>query len=175
MFPIEEWSKDHLYMTMRELLYSFNFMWFLTEEWVKKNCPPQQAKEGMLYLAGEFGAYEARRLSKILPKDLSGIDKLITFLNHSHWCAFEDIIIEKKSDISFIMATKGCSSQKAAQRWGLSHYDCTEGALRLRTAFFTHIDPRAQVDKLFTPPSPPADGFDSAVSCAWLISLGRKS
>lgn len=171
MFPVEKWEKEHLHATMLALLYSFNFTWFLTEEWVKKNCPPELAKDGMLYLAGEFGTVEARRLSRVLPAELTGIERLIQFLEHSHWCAFEDILIEKISDKSFTMATKGCSSQKAAQKWGMGHYDCSEGALKLRTAFFTQIDPRVKVSRIFTPPSPPAEGFDSSVSCAWIISL----
>ncbi|HOJ51882.1 MAG TPA: DUF6125 family protein [Syntrophales bacterium] len=172
MFPLDKWDKEHLYSTMRELLYSFNFTWFVTEEWIKKNCTPEKAKEGMLYLSGEFGAYEAKRIARIIPKDREGIDKLITFLEHSHWFAFEDMVTKKISPQSFIMATRNCTSQKAAQKWGMGYYDCAEGALKLRTSFFTQIDPRAQVQRIFTPPAPPAEGFDSSISCAWIISLG---
>jgi hypothetical protein len=173
MFPVEEWSKEQVYSVMRELLYSFNYTWFLAEEWIKRNCGPKQARDGMLYLAGEFGTYEAKRLSKTIPEDLKGIDRMIRYLSHSHWAAFEDIEIKRVSENSFVMATLGCTSQKAAVKWGLGRYDCSEVALKLRKSFFQSIDSRAQVVKIFTPPSSAVDGFAPSTSCAWLISLER--
>lgn len=39
MLDIEGLSKDTVYNVMRELLYSFNYMWFLFEEVVKRTHP----------------------------------------------------------------------------------------------------------------------------------------
>ena len=72
MFQIEQWSKERVHNVTMELLYSFNYMWFLAEEWIKKNCPEVVAREGILHLTDEFGAYEARRLEKTVPKDIVG-------------------------------------------------------------------------------------------------------
>ena len=171
MFQIEQWSKERVHNVTMELLYSFNYMWFLAEEWIKKNCPEDVAREGMLHLTDEFGAYEARRLEKTVPKDIEGIDRLIRFLEHSHWCAFEDIQITKLSDTSMRMSTVNCTSQLAAKKWGMEYYDCGTVALRLRTAFFKRINPAARVTPILTPPDKAADDFPSQTACAWLITI----
>ena len=171
MFPIEGWSKERVHDVMLELLYSFNYMWFLTEQWVRKNCPEDVAREGMLYLTEEFGAYEAKRLAKTIDDGLEGTDRLIRYLEHSHWCAFENIEITWLSESSIRMVTRDCTSQKAARKWGMSHYDCGEVALRLRSAFFRQIDPGIRVTSLFTPPDKAVEGCHPEASCAWIISL----
>ena len=170
MFPIKDWEKERVHDVMLELLYSFNFMWFLMEGWVKKNCPEEVAREGMLYLTDEFGAYEAKRLDKTVDGSLEGIDRLIRFLEHSHWAAFEDLEITKLSPTSFRMATLNCTSQKAAQKWGMEYYDCGAVALRLRTAFFRQIDPNVVVTPLFAPPEKGGESFPPDRSCAWIVS-----
>lgn len=171
MFPVDTWSKERVYDVMIELLYSLNYMWFLMEDWVKKNCPEEKALEGMLALADEFGAYEAKRLAKTVEEGSEGIDRLIRFLEHSHWCAFEDIEVTKLSDTTARMTTTGCSSQRAAKKWGMDYYDCRSSGLRLRSSFFRWVDPRARVIPEFTPPDEKPEEFPSGTSCSWIISI----
>ena len=58
MFEIESWSKERVHTVMRELLFSFNYMWFLMEEWMKQNCPEKVDREDFQKLSEDFGAYE---------------------------------------------------------------------------------------------------------------------
>jgi len=171
MFPVDTWSKERVYDVMIELLYSFNYMWFLMEDWVKKNCPEEEALEGMLALTDEFGAYEAKRLAKTVEEGPEGIDRLIRFLEHSHWYAFENIEVTKLSDTTARMTTTECSSQRAAKKWGMEYYDCGSSALRLRSSFFRWVDPRARITPEFTPPEEKPEEFPSDTSCSWIISI----
>ena len=171
MFPVDEWSKQRVHSVMMELLYSFNFMWFLMEEFIKKNCPEDVAREGLLILSEQFGAYEAKRLEKTVQGDSEGIDRLIRFLEHSHWCAFENIEVTKLSDTSLRMRTLNCTAQKAARKWGMEFYECGAGALRIRSAFFRHINPKSVVTPVFTPPQKAADASAPEASCEWVISI----
>ena len=41
MLEIEGLSKGAVYDVMRELLYSFNYMWFRVEEWVRRRYPEE--------------------------------------------------------------------------------------------------------------------------------------
>ncbi|MGC9324821.1 MAG: DUF6125 family protein [Desulfomonilia bacterium] len=171
MFPVDDWNKERVHNVMMELLYSFNFMWFLMEEMIKKNCPEEVARDGLQQLSEKFGNYEAKRLEKTIPGESEGIERLIRFLEHSHWCAFEDIEITKLSDTSFRMRTQNCTAQKAAKKWGMEYYDCGTGAHMLRSGFFRTIDPNARVTRVFTPPEKAPDGTPIEVSCEWVISL----
>lgn len=171
MFSIENWSKERVHDVMLELLYSFNYMWFIAEQWIDKNCPEAAAREGRRYMAEEFGSYEAKRLAKTVDGNLEGVDRLIRFLEHSHWCAFENIDIARLSDSSIRMTTLNCSSQKAARKWGLEYYDCGEIALCLRQAFFRQIDSSAEVTCLFAPPGERPEGCPPDASCIWTITI----
>ena len=142
MFEINEWSKDHLHKVTRELLFSFNYMWFLLEGWIKEHCPEKAEGEEYLKLSEEFGAYEAGRLQKVLETDAEGVDRLMEFLKHSHWCAFEDIEMIKISERELIMRTIGCTAQKASSKWGMDYYDCREGGLALREGFLQKNRPK---------------------------------
>jgi len=171
MFSIEDWSKERVYNVMMELLYSFNYMWFLMEQWVDKNCPKELGQKGMLQMTDEFGAYEARRLKKTVDDKVEGIDQLISFLEHSHWAAFEDLRITKISDTRMRMMTLGCTSQKAAKKWGMEYYDCSEVAQRLRLAFLKEINPKVTVTPVFLPPEKPSDDYPTGTSCEWIVSI----
>ncbi len=170
MLDIGKLSKDSVYGVMRELLYSFNYAWFLMEDWIRKNNPDIN-NEGLLGLTEEFGAYEAKRLSRVLDTSEEGIERLIHFLNHSHWKVFEDIESERVSERSFSMKTLDCSTQKAAKKWGMGYYDCSEQGCRIREGFFREIDPGVRVERIFTPPDEKIDGSDKRISCEWLITL----
>jgi len=171
MFDIEKWSKERVHEVMLELLTGFNYMWFLMEGWLKQHCPEKAQSEEFLALSGEFGAYEVKRLGRVIKESLTGVDRLIEFVRHSHWCAFEDLEITKISDKQIMMRTVGCSAQKAAKRWGLDHYACGDGGLRLRQGFFAAVDPSARVERVFTPPDERPAGIPEEVSCQWLISI----
>jgi len=171
MFPIEDWSKERVHNVMLDLLYSFNYTWFLMEEWLRKNCPEKLAHEGLMWLTDEFGVYEAKRLEKTVDENSKGIDRLILFLEHSHWAAFEDVHITKLSDTRMRMATMNCTSQKAAGKWGMEYYDCGEIALRLRSAFLKQVNPKATVTPLFVPPEKAGEGRSSDTACEWIISI----
>ena len=172
MFDIEAWSKERVHTVMRELLISFNYMWFLMEEWMKQNCPEKRESEAFLKLNEEFGAYEARRLTKIVQEPGTGVDRLISLVRHSHWCAFEDIEISKLSDRQIRMRTLGCTAQKAARKWGMDHYPCAKGALLLRQGFFGAVDSSAKVERVFTPPDEKSPEAPQDTSCEWVITIG---
>ena len=170
MFDIGEMSKDSVYEVMRELLYSFNYAWFLMDDWIKKNHPNANS-EDLLVLAEEFGAYEAKRLSRVLDTSAGGIERLIHFLNHSHWKVFEEIESERISERSFTMKTFNCSTQKAAKKWGMDYYDCSEQGCRIREGFFKEIHSGVLIERIFTPPDTRIAGFEENISCEWLITL----
>jgi len=171
MLEIETWSKEKVHAVMLELLYSFNYMWFLMENWMRKNCPEKLDSEDVLKLSEEFGSYEAYRLAKVLLDTGTGVEKLEIFTRHSHWCAFEDIELTKVSAKTLRMSTFGCTTQKAAQKWGMNCYECGKNALRLRQGFFSRIDSAARVIRIFTPPDDKPRGIPEEVSCHWLITI----
>jgi len=64
MVEIERLSKHIVYDVMRELLYSLNYLLFLFEDWAKTKHPEEFESEDFRRLYGEFGSYQAKRLSK---------------------------------------------------------------------------------------------------------------
>jgi hypothetical protein len=156
---------------MRELLYSFNYAWFLMEEWIKKYCPEAHGNEDFMKLTEEFGAYEAKRLSRVLDISDGGVDVLIKFLNHSHWTVFEEMEAEKVSATSFKMRTLNCTTQKAAKKWGMGYYDCSSSGNLIRTGFYKQTNPNARIERIFTPPDELPKGISESVSCEWLITI----
>jgi len=171
MFEIDHWSKDHLHKVTRELLFSFNYMWFLMEGWIKEHCPEKAESDEFLKLSEDFGAYEAGRLQRVVEEDAGGVDRLVEFLKRSHWCAFEDIEMTKISDRELIMRTIGCTAQKAVKKWGMEYYACGRGGLVLREGFFRKLTPRARVTRIFTPPDSRPEGTPDKVSCEWRICI----
>jgi hypothetical protein len=171
MFAIEDWSKEKVHTVMREVLFSFNYMWFLMEAWAKQHCPEKVQGEEFQRLSDEFGRYQAQRLEKVVDDKLTGVARLAAFVRHSHWCAFEEIELTPLSDHSLRMRTLGCTAQKAARKWGLSHYDCGQSGLRLRTGFFRGVIPTAQVERVFTPPDEKPAGTPAEAACEWIITI----
>lgn len=171
MFEIDKWSKDHVHEVMLELLYSFNYMWFMVEEWVK-NTPPEKLKsDEFLEFSEKFGSYQALRLARVSDPPEGEIERLMYFLKRSHWSAFEDIEMAKMSDSELRMRTLGCTSQKAAQKWGMEYYECGQGGLKLREGFFKEINSKARVTRVFTPPDTMPAGTPEAVSCEWRVTI----
>ncbi len=171
MLEIENWNKERVHAVMRELLFSFNYMWFLMEDWIKQNCPDKINDEGLQKLSEIFGGYEAKRLEKTIDEKKEGIDRIIQFLDHSHWRVFEDIDLTRISDRQLRMRTLRCSAQKAAKKWGMDCYNCSTPAARIRRGFFEKINPTAQVTRIFTPPDQRPAGVPEEVSCEWRITI----
>ncbi|MFW6011894.1 MAG: DUF6125 family protein [Desulfosalsimonas sp.] len=171
MLEIENWDKQQVHDVMQELLYSFNYMWFLMESWIAKHCPEKLYTEEFNKLGETFGSYEAKRLEKTVDPEVKGLDRLEAFLKHSHWCAFENIEITKLSDTKLRMRTLNCTAQKAARKWGMEFYDCSEAGLCLRRGFFSQINPEAEVRRTHTPPDDRPANLPEEVSCEWIISI----
>lgn len=171
MLEIENWSKDRVHAVMQELLYSFNYMWFLMEQWVQKNCPEKIETAEFHNLMETFGSYEAKRLEKTVDPEVRGVERLAAFLKHSHWCAFEDIEAAKLSERQLRMRTRNCTAQQAAKKWGMTHYECGAQGLRLRKGFFAQIHPGADVERIFTPPEEKPAQIPAEISCEWLITV----
>ena len=171
MLEIEALEKETVYNVMRELLYSFNYMWLQFEEWIKRRYPEDFEREDLRKIHEEFGSYQAKRLSKALNTSGGGVDALIELAKHSHWAVFENIELEKLTEKSFRMRTTECSSQRAAKRWGMEYYDCGPTATIMRSAFFKQANPKARVQQAFAPPEIGPEGTPENVSCEWLVSL----
>lgn len=171
MHEIENWSKEKVHSVSMELLYSFNFMWFLMEDWAKRNCPEKMGSDDYWNLFQTFGSYEAQRLEKTIEPALTGTDRILQFLRHSHWSAFENLELTRISNESIRMRTIGCTAQKAAKKWGMEYHDCSKTGLMLRSGFFKRIDPTAEVVRIFTPPDQRPPEAPEEISCEWAISV----
>jgi hypothetical protein len=171
MLEIEALSRETVYNVMKELLYSFNYMWLQFEEWIKRRYPEDSENEDLRKIHEDFGSYQAKRLSKALNTSGGGIDALIELAKHSHWAVFENIELEKLTEKSFRMRTIECSSQRAAKRWGLEYYDCTLSSSLCRNGFFKETNQKVKIQRVFTPPETRPEGTPENVSCEWLISV----
>jgi hypothetical protein len=171
MLNIRAIKKDTLYDIMLQQLYSLNYMWFRFEYFIREKAPEAYMSEEYYQLIEEYGSEEARRLVKALGFPREEIKDLATFLQYSHWAIFENIEIAELTANSFRMRTLDCSAQSAAKRWGMEYYDCEAGGLRIRSGFFKGINPKAKVQRIFTPPEAGPEDTRANVFCEWLVSL----
>ena len=171
MINIDGLSKDQVYNIMSELLYSFNYVWFMFEKFIKNKYPDAFESEEFLKLNEEFGEYEAKRVSKALDISTGGVEDLIQLVKHSHWAVFENIEITKLTEKSFRMRTIECSTQKAAKRWGMEYYDCGLTGSFARSGFYKYLNKNAKIQRIFIPPGTNHEGTPENISCEWLISL----
>ncbi len=172
MLNIRAIKKDALYAVMLQQMYSLNYVWMRFEGLMRQEAPELYGSEEHYQLYEDYGSEEARRLVKALKFPRQEINDLARFLKYSHWVIFENIKIAELSANSFRMRTLDCSAQRAAKRWGLEYYDCGVGGLRIRNGFYKGINPRAKVERIFTPPETRSEGRPAVASCEWLISLG---
>jgi hypothetical protein len=114
MLEMERFSKEMLHEVMRELLYSLNYAWFEIEEWLRQKYPAAMMSDEFQRLYERFGAYEARRLRKFVDPSAAEVDALMELVKLSHWPAFENIEVGKRSASRFRMRTMDCTTQKAA-------------------------------------------------------------
>ena len=175
MLNIPAIRKDTLHAVMLQQMYSLNYVWMRIEGLIQQKAPAVYGSEDYHQLFEEYGSEEARRLVKALGFPREKIKDLAKYLQYSHWAIFENIEIAELTANSFRMRTLDCSAQRAAKRWGLEYYDCEAGGLRIRNGFFKGIDPRARVQRIFTPPEARPEGRPVAASCEWLISLESDS
>ena len=171
MLNIRAVKKDTLYDVMLQQMYSLNYVWMRIEGLIQQRAPEVYRSEEYHQLFEDYGSEEARRLLKALGFPKEETKDLARFLKYSHWAVFENIEIAGLTADSFILRTLDCSAQRAAKRWGLEYYDCGAGGLRLRNGFFKGINPRARVQRIFTPPEVGPEGRPGVASCEWLISL----
>jgi hypothetical protein len=171
MLNIRAIKKDALYNVMLQQLYSLNYMWRRFEDFIRVKAPEAYMSEEYYQLIEEYGLQEARRLVKVLGFPREEIKDLARFLKYSHWAIFENIEIAELTANSFRMRTLDCSAQSAAKKSGMEYYDCRTGGLRIRSGFFKGINPKAKVQRIFTPPESRPEGRRAIVSCEWLISL----
>jgi len=171
MLNIHAIKKDTLYAVMLQQMYSLNYVWLRFEGLVQQKAPEVYGGDQYYQIYEDYGSEEARRLVKALGFPREETKDLAGFLKYSHWSIFEDIEIADLTPSSFRMRTVDCSAQRAAKRWGLEYYDCGAGGLRIRNGFFRGINPRAKVQRIFTPPEAKPAGRRATVSCEWLISL----
>jgi len=171
MLNIRAMRKVTLHTVMLQQLYALNYMWLRFEAYIQQKAPEAYMSEEYYQLYEDYGSEEARRLVKILGFPRAEIKDLVRFLQHSHWAIFENIEIAEVTASSFRMRTLDCSAQRAAKKWGLEYYDCGAGGLRIRNGFYKGINPRAKVQRIFTPPEARPAGRPAGASCEWLISL----
>ena len=171
MLNIRALKKDTLYAVMLQQMYSLNYVWLRFEGFIQQKAPELYGGEEYYQIYEDYGSEEARRLVKALGFPREEIKDLTRFLKYSHWSIFEDIEIADLTPSSFRMRTIDCSAQRAAKRWGLEYYDCGAGGLQIRNGFFKGINPKAKVQRIFTPPEARPEGGSAIVSCEWLISL----
>jgi len=171
MLNIRTIKKDTLYNVMLQQLYSLNYTWVRFEGFIQEKAPEVYGSEEYYQLFEDYGSEEARRLVKALGFPREEIKDLTRFLQYSHWAIFENIEIAELTANSFRMRTLDCSAQSAAKKWGMEYYDCRTGGLRIRSGFFKGINPKANVQRIFSPPEARPEGRRAIVSCEWLISL----
>ncbi len=171
MLDISQLEKDTLYNVMLQQMYSLNHMWLMLELYVAEKAPRDYGTDEYYQLYEDYGSHEARRLARVLSLPGEDIQNLADYLRHSHWAIFETIDITKLSETSLRMRTRDCTAQKTARKWGLDHYDCGTGGLRVRTGFFRTLNSRATVQRVYAPGGDRPKSVPSEVSCEWLISL----
>jgi hypothetical protein len=171
MLSIRAIKKDTLHNVMLQQMYSLNYVWMRIEGLIQQRTPEVYGSEEYHQLFEDYGSEEARRLIKTLGFPREKIKDLTRFLKYSHWVIFENIEIAELTANSFRMRALDCSAQRAAKRWGLDYYDCGAGGLRIRNGFFKGINPKAKVQRIFTPPEAAPEGRPAIASCEWLISL----
>jgi len=171
MLNIRAIKKDTLYNVMLQQLYSLNYTWVRFEGFIQEKAPEVYGSEEYYQLFEDYGSEEARRLVRALGFPREEIKDLARFLKYSHWAIFENIEIAELTANSFRMRTLGCSVQSAAKKWGMEYYDCRTGGLRIRSGFFKGINPKAKVQRIFTPPEARPEDRRAIVSCEWLVSL----
>jgi len=171
MLNIRAIKKDALYNVMLQQLYSLNYTWVRFEGFIQEKAPQVYGSEEYYQLFEDYGSEEARRLVKALGFPREEVKDLTRFLKYSHWAIFENIEIAELTANSFRMRTLDCSAQSAAKRWGMEYYDCRTGGLRIRSGFFKGINPKAKVQRIFTPPEARPEDTRAIVSCEWLVSL----
>jgi len=171
MPDIRALKKDVLYSVMLQQMYSLNYMWLMLEMYVAQKAPRDYRTDEYYRLYEDYGAHEARRLVRSLGLPVGTIGHLADYLRHSHWAIFETLEITELSATSFRMRTLDCTAQKAVRKWGLDHYDCGTGGLRVRTGFFRTLNSRAAVKRVYAPGGQRPESLPPEVSCEWIISL----
>jgi hypothetical protein len=173
MLEIDSLSKESVYNIMLKHLIVMNSGWFKFENLIRTKYPEVIRSKEYMQVLEEYCAGQALALSKALDIKGNGIDDLIALLRCSHWAIFEWLELEKLTEESCRMRIIGCSTQVAAKKWGMEHYDCAAATLTCLKGFCNQISPDVIVKKIFAPPEVRPKYAVENVSCEWLISLAR--
>ena len=171
MLEFKKLSKESVYLVMRELLYTFNWLHVQLELLLSAKYSQERRNKELQTIHETVGSYEAKRLSKVLNISGEGLDMLMELIRYSHWAVFENIEVAKLTERSFRMRTIDCSTQKYWGRQNLGHYDCGTPSLLARSGFFKAVNPKAKVRRIFARPENRPDGTPENVSCEWEISI----
>ena len=171
MLDISCLSKESVYNIMLKHLIVMNSGWFNFENLIRAKHPEIIKSKEYMKLIEEYSSGQARAMSKALDVKGNCIDDLIKLLKCSHWAIFECIEIEKLTEESCRMRIIGCSTQMAAKKWGMEHYDCADATLACLKGFCNHVNSNMIVRKIFAPPEVNPKCTTENVSCEWLISI----
>jgi hypothetical protein len=171
MLEIDSLSKEAVYNIMLKHLVVMNAGWFKFENLIRAKYPDIVRSKEYMKLLEEYCSGQAKAMSKALDINGNCIDDLIGLLRYSHWALFENMEIEKFTEVSCKMRIIGCSTQVAAKKWGMEHYDCADATLTCLKGFCNQVSRDAVVQKIFAPPEVGSNSTAENVSCEWLISL----
>lgn len=171
MLDIEGLSKEEVYRIMLKHLVVMNLWCFMYDNLIRNTHPEVLESDEYMKIFEDYSAAQATELSKVLGITDQNIDSLVRLLRHSHWGIFEEIEVDKRDENTCSMRIYNCSTQRAAGKWGLEHYDCTDATLACLNSFCRCINGGATVKKVFAPPELPQPGTPETLSCEWLITL----
>lgn len=174
MLAIDNLSKESVHTIMLKHLIVMNLAWFNFENLIRTKSPAIMESKEYMKIMEEYASGQVKALTKALNIRDNGIDSLIKLLESSHWAIFEHIKVSKLTEQSCSMQIIGCSTQRAAQKWGMGHYICAEPTLACLKGFCNQVNPQMIVEKVFAPPDVSPHGTHENISCEWLITLKEK-
>ncbi|HOG07002.1 MAG: DUF6125 family protein [Syntrophales bacterium] len=171
MLDVEKYGKQTVHDLLLKHLIVINAGWFKFENLIRATHPEVLAGNGYVQIMEELCSDQARGLARVLGVQGDGIDSMIELLRCSQWGVFERFEIERLSETSCLMRIMGCSTQRAARKWGMDHYACAEATMVCLGSFCKQVNRDATIHKIFAPPEVDPVGNRGQVSCEWVISI----
>lgn len=99
--------------------------WWRTIAMVVKALGPRVFQgEEWVEVGRGVGLREGLGLRQLVPPQLSGVERLVEALKHSHWAMLEDVEISSRNG-EVELVVYGCSARQALARWRAESYDCS--------------------------------------------------